>query len=86
MNQIGALSTISSLLFLLGKIFIVASSGIAGFLWLDNAPAFREGTRSLRCFLERVRWYARVDWLRAVWQAAHMRYSPSWSPWLFWCC
>ena len=41
--QIAVVEFITSFMFLLGKLFIVAASGLIAFAWLDRTAQFQEG-------------------------------------------
>jgi hypothetical protein len=42
-QQIAVIEMITSFMFLLGKIFIVASAGLIAFAWLDRTAEFQSG-------------------------------------------
>ncbi len=44
--QIAVVESISSLLFLLGKVCITAACGLLGFAWFQRAPNYKEGAFS----------------------------------------
>ena len=50
-GQIAVVESISSMMFIIGKICIVCVSGLAGFAWLERDPAYQEGTCGLQSTL-----------------------------------